>query len=265
MNKLMTALLAVGALLAVACSGGDEDNGDAQGGGDSEVTVQIAAEDADRVAHEALPTLEDLPGENWQILGEDVFSEDDDSFLEFIEGTPECETLENLAALEGVFGGADPDEEVPAGRAQIEFEQQDPDELIAPNIEVEVEIDESMAGSRAEFTIVRELFQSEETSQCLVTVLNNQFAETGTGGLEVEVREGTGSADSPQDGALMAFDIDMSIAGIDLAMAMELYFWAYGNANVQVMFLGTNETLTEDLVQGVLSVVDENLRNAAGE
>jgi hypothetical protein len=62
----------------------------------------------------------------------------------------------------------------------------------------------------------------------------------------------------------MAFDVDMSFAGIELPLAMQLYFWPYGNANVQALFLGTRETLTGDLVAGVLETVDEKLKAASG-
>ena len=261
--KLITPLVAVLAALAVACGNGDDNGGNSQ---DAAASIVIPAEDADRVAHAGLPTMEDLPGENWQVVSEDDFGEPEgDGFLEFIEGTPECATLENLATLEGVFGAeVEGDDEV-TGRAQVEFEQQNPDLLIPPSIEAEIEIDESTAGSRAEFTIVKELFQSDETSNCLITVLNNQFAETGPSGVQIEVSEGTGSAEAPQDGVRMAFDIDMAVAGLELEMAMQMYFWPYGNANVQVMFVGTNEALTEELIQTVLNAVDENLQAAAVE
>jgi hypothetical protein len=62
----------------------------------------------------------------------------------------------------------------------------------------------------------------------------------------------------------MAFDVHMSFAGIELDMAMQMYFWPYANANVQAMFLGTAETLDADLVGGVLKTVDDNLKAAAG-
>jgi len=44
-----------------------------------------------------------------------------------------------------------------------------------------------------------------------------------------------------------------------------MYFWPYGNATVQVLFLGTNETLSGSFVSGVLQTVDEKLQAAAGQ
>ena len=258
MKQIATALVLVG-LFSAACGG------DGNGGGDTAGNVVISAADADRVAHAGLPAIEDLPGSDWLITGEDEFSSGGGSdFLEFIEGNPECETLENLAALEGVFGGAEEDEP-PIGQAQVEFEQQDPDALIPTNVEISIEVDQSSAGSRAQFALVRDLFESDQTSDCLISVLNAQFAETGPGGLQIEVKKGSGSASAPQDGARMAFDVEMSFAGIEFQLAMQLYFWPYGNANVQALFLGTKDMLNGDLVGGVLDAVDANLEAAAGE
>ncbi len=255
--------LAFVAVFAVACGGDDDDGGSSASNG-----VVIAAADADRVAHAGLPALADLPGAGWEIASQDDFGSGgsgDSDFLTMIQGTPECATLENLTTLESVFGGSDTPDEEPIGQAQIEFDQQDPEALIPTSVDVEIKVDQSAGGSKAQFAIVKSLFESEETSNCLITVLNSQFAETGPSGLTIEVKKGTGAATTPEDGARMAFDIDMSVAGLNLQMAMQLYFWPYGNANVQAMFLGTAESLNADLVGGVLKTVDNNLQEAAGK
>lgn len=263
--RTLAAALALLALTAAACGGddnGEDSSGDSNDGGGGDAVV-IAAAEADRVAHEALPALEDLPGGDWLVIGEDEFGADSGGeFLELIEGTPECESLEDLATLQGVFGGGE--EAEPVGRAQVEFENQDPDALIPTSVEVEVEIEESAGGSRAQFDVVRELFESDETSACLIAVLNAQFSEGGPAGLEIEVSEGSGSADPPQDGARIAFDLEMSFLGEELELAMELYFWPYGNASVQAQFLGSSDAL-DDIVGDMLEIVDENLQTAATE
>jgi hypothetical protein len=256
--KPIAVILALVAMFAAAC-GGDGDDIREQ----AAANLTIPADRADAVAHAALPAVADLPGSGWEVIGQDEFGSGDNAFLEFIQGNPECETLENLAALEDVFGGGEDDDETPAGRAQVEFEQQDPDGLLPASVEVEVEIDQSSAGSRAEFSIVKALFESDDTSNCLISVLNSQFSETGPTGLQIEISKAEGSAEAPQNGARMAFDVQMSFAGIELPLAMQLYFWPYGNANVQALFLGTKETLTADLVGGVLETVDEKLQAAA--
>jgi hypothetical protein len=254
-NVKRIALVPVLASVLVVACGGDGDGG---------ANVVIPAADANSVAYAGLPALEDLPDNDWLVVAQDEFeSGSSDDFAEFIEGNPDCAALEDLAALQNVFGSEE--EEEPAGRAQVKFEQQDPDAFIPTSVEVEIEVDESAAGSRAEFALVKGLFESDETSRCLISALNNQFAQSGQSGLEIEVTEGSSSASAPQDGARTAFDVRLSFAGIDLDMAMQIYFWAYGNANVQALFVGTRDTLNADLVRGVLEAVDENLKAAAGE
>src|SRR5690606_27786837 len=186
--KLVTGLAAALVLLAVAC-GGDDDDADKSTGG-SASTVVIPAADADRVAHEALITVEDLPGDGWLVVEEDDFGDDSgsDDFLAMLEGTPECETLENLSTLGSLFGDAEEEEAEPVGRAQRAIERQDADAFIPTSVEVEVEVEETAAGSRAQFQLVKELLESDETANCLIVVLNRQFAETGPSGFEVDVR-----------------------------------------------------------------------------
>jgi hypothetical protein len=273
--KRIVTFLTLGALFLAACGGGDDDSSTSPatgstggstassgsgGGGNS-----ISAADADRVAHAALPEAADLPGGagDWLVTADDDFGSSDGTFLEFIEGNSECETLQNLATLESVFGGDDDDDE-PVGQAQREFENQDPAALLPTSLEVKIEVDESAGGSQAAFALVKDLFESDETSNCLISVLNNQFTETGPPGVTFEVKKGSGSASAPQNGARMAFDIEMSVSGIELSMAMRMYFWPYENAQVQVLFLGTNETLTDSFVGDVLKTVDNKVKAAAG-
>jgi hypothetical protein len=261
--------LAFAAVLLAAC-GGDDDSGGSTGSttgatgattGSSAVVIEAA--DADRVAHAGLPTVDDLPGGNWVLIAEDDFDSGSSAgFLEFIEGNPACATLENLATLESVFG-SDEQDVPPTGRAQREFERQSNDALIPTSIEVEIEIEESSSNSQGAFALVRELFQSDETADCIISVLNEQFVETGPAGIQIEISKGSVSASPPQNGATMAFDMDMSFAGIEISMGMQLYFWLYGNATVQALFLGTEDTLTADLVGDVLQTVDSKLRAAA--
>ena len=255
MKRIAPALVVMSFVIA-ACGG----DGDGDGGED----VVIPPADAGRVAQAGLPTLDDLPGDSWLVTAEDEFDSDEDNgFLTFIAGNPECRALEDLATLEGVFGASD--EEEPLGRAQVEFQQQDPDAFIPTTVEAQIEVDDSAAGSRAEFAIVRALFESDETSDCLIAALNSQFAETGPRGISVEVTEGSASASAPQGGARIAFDIDIAFAGVNLEMAMQMYFWPYGNANVQALFLGAKDRLNGDLVGGVLDAVNDNLQSAAGQ
>ena len=71
--KPILILVAVAALLSLACGGddGDVNVGDIAGG--DSVDVVISPADADRVAHAGLPAIADLPGDGWTIIAEDQF------------------------------------------------------------------------------------------------------------------------------------------------------------------------------------------------
>ena len=264
--KLIASMLAVMALLVMACGGGDDSassSSGSSGSSGSDAAVVIAAGDAGAVAHAGLPTLADLPSGEWAITGQDQFGGSDDSFLEAIQGNSDCESLQNLATLENVFGGSNQDTP-PVGQAQVAFENQDPNALIPTSVDVEIDVDQSAAGSKAQFTIVKNLFESDDTSNCLISVLNKQFADSGPAGVQIEVKKGTSAAGAPEDGARMAFDVSLSFAGTSIDMGMQMYFWPYGNATVKALFLGTKDTLTADLVGTVLQATDKNLKAAAG-
>lgn len=238
--------------------------GDDNGSNNATANVLIPAEDADRVAHAALPGLGDLPGENWRISAQDEFNDDaGDDFLQFIEGNPDCETLEQLATLRNVFGDDD-DEDDTVGRAQVEFEQAG-DSIVPTSVEVEIEIDRTAVASGAEFALVKTMLESDETERCLISAINSQFSETGPGGIELEVTGGNTSASAPRNGAGIAFDVGMSFAGIDIDFVMEMYFWPYGNAGVQALFLGAKDSFPDDLVEDVLKTVDRKLEEAAAQ
>ena len=91
----------------------------------------------------------------------------------------------------------------------------------------------------------------------MVAALNKMFKEQA--GFQALVTRGKASAPAPQDGATMAFNIKLSIAGQTLEMAMEMYFWPYGNAEAQVMFSGPGGSLNSNLVGETLKKVDSKL------
>src|SRR5690606_15055714 len=138
------------------------------------------------------------------VEGDDFGDDSDgDDFLAMLECTPECETLENLSTLGSLIGDAEEEHAEPVGRAQLAIERQDADAFIPTGVEVEVEIEETAAGSRAQFQLVKELLESDETTECLIIVLNRQFTETGPSGFEIDVRRGAATANVPHDGARM--------------------------------------------------------------
>jgi len=54
--------------------------------------------------------------------------------------------------------------------------------------------------------------------------------------VHAEARVAAASSAAPNDGATMAFDFEMVLAGIELDFAMEMYAWPCGNAGVTVTF-----------------------------
>lgn len=257
--KRLTLFLASAALFLAACGGGDDDNGGS--------SVTIAPEDAQRVASEAMPTVDELPGTGWQLIAEDNFgddSSDGDDFWTYIQDEPACATLQDLAALESVFGSEERDTSI--GRAQREFENLQASGMIPSAIEVEVDIDESAATTQAGWSVVSQLFNSDDMTDCFLAMFDTAFSQEmgDSEGIEISVTEGERLASSPpQDAVSMAFDIEMTFLGIEFEMAIQMYLWAYGNARVQVMFIGDPADLTGDVVNGVLTRVDEKLQAAA--
>ena len=259
MKRTLPILCAVLCAFAfAACSGGDD------GGASDAVAIFFAPANADALAHAALPAVADLPGSGWEITAQDDFGEDDDDDLDFetfAATEPACAQLSGLANLGGIFGGGEDDE--PAGRAQIEFENAMTESLLPSSIEVEVEIEETVAEVEGAWTLVKDLMESDETEACMLAVFDTMFGELAEQDIEVEVMAAEASSDAPNNGATMAFDIHMDISGIELDMAMEIYFWPYGNAALTVSFLGTPDTLDADTTGPTLDAVAEKLKAAS--
>jgi hypothetical protein len=239
--------------------------------------VVVSAEDADHVAHAALPTLGDLSRTGWQITGQDSFASANagsateengtaGGFVEMLRETPACETLENLVALESAFGAPPPEAEQPIGRAQVQFGQKAQATAPLPStINIEVDVANPDPTSDEAFALVKDLFEAEDTSNCLVDVLNAALSQAGGTALQVSIEKGTGTVDTPEKGTKMAFDINLSAATAKLQMTLQLYVWPYGNTSVKAFFLGLKQSLPEDLIGSVLNATNRNLKAAAGE
>ncbi|HEU0074509.1 MAG TPA: hypothetical protein VFS30_10895 [Dehalococcoidia bacterium] len=252
-------LLALG---LTACSGGDDD-----GGGSNALDIFFAPENADALAHASLPEAADLPGGGWEVTARDDFSDGGDDgfdFETFAASEPACSQLSALANVGGIFGSGD-DDDLPAGRAKVEFEKAQADALLPNGIEVEVEIEETVSEVEGAWTLIKNLFESDETQTCMLAVFNQVFGELAADGdIKVDVAAAEASSEAPNNGATLAFDIHMDISGIELDMALEMYLWPYGNAKVTVQFMGTPDTLDSDVTGPALDAVVEKLKAAAG-
>lgn len=247
---LFAALVAV----AVACGGG--------GGGDKKsADVFFQPENADQLAHAALPAVADLPGTGWEITGQDQESSSGPDFGELIKDEPACQNLKNLSTLSDVLGKGSDSTDQPAGHGEIEFEQSDPSALLPTSANVDIKIEKTAAEVQGSWKLVKGIFQAKETSDCFVAVFNNVFKDLGTG-VDVKVSSVSASSTPPQDGASLAFALKLTIATVELDMRMEMYFWPYGNAKVSLLFLGTADNVNKELTTKVTSVVDQKLQAA---
>ena len=259
MNKRWAAALGGLVLIgAVACGGGDDSDGGGTGssGGRGNNGAFIEPANADKAAHAAMLATSDLPGNGWEVTGRDEFddSDDDNEFVSAMEGVRECETLSGLASLEGLLGDEDDD---PAGRANVSLERANANAPLPTSIEVEVEIAEDASNVQGSWSLVKQIIGGDDTANCMVAALNKMFKEEI--GFQATVTRGKASATPPQNGASMAFNIKLSVAGQTLDMAMEMYFWPYANAEAQVMFSGPGGSLNSNLVGETLKKVDSKL------
>ena len=261
MRKTLPILCLTLLAFALAACGGDDDGGASQA-----VEIFFAPENADALAHASLPAVADLPGAGWEVTAQDDFGDDDEDgfdFEAFAATEPSCSQLSALANVGGIFGSDE--DELPAGRAQIEFENGQSEGLIPNGIEVEVEIEETVSEVEGAWKLIKDLFESDETQACMLAVFNTSFSELAADGdIEVQVAAAEASSQAPNNGATMAFDIHMDISGIELDMAMEMYLWPYGNAKVSVSFMGAPEDLNGDVTGPTLDAVVEKLKAAAG-
>ena len=260
-KALPTLLLTLIAFALTACSGDDD------GGASQALDIFFAPENADALAHAALPEATDLPGAGWEVTAKDDFGEDDEGdgmdFETLAASEPACSQFSALANLGGLFGGSS-DDELPAGRAQIKFENAQSEGLLPNGVEVKVEIDETVAEATGGWEIVRNVLESEDFDACMLAVFNQSFGEMAEeGDFKIEVESADASSPAPNNGATMAFDLYMEISGISLDLAMGMYFWPYGNAEVTVSFTGSQDSLNSDLTGPTLDAVVDKLGAAA--
>jgi hypothetical protein len=254
---------AVAAVAVAGCLGGG-------GGSDPADDINAALdvffppEHADALAHAAMPGPEDLPGPGWEVVARDEFDgdEEDDAFDRAAENEPACAPLRELEALGGIFGDDDADDP-PVGRAQIEFANARSRGVIPSGVEVSVEMARTVAEIQAGWAVMKGMLESGQLQDCMVAALNGGFGELAAGRGSVEVSGRDVSARTPNEGAGMAVDLHMEVAGVDANLAFEMHFWRYGNAAVTVFIVGTPGEVNLGLTGPVLGAVTDKLEAAA--
>jgi hypothetical protein len=261
MRKTLPLLCLTLLAFALAACGGDDDGGAAQA-----VEIFFAPDKADASAHAALPDVADLPGEGWTVVARDDFSEGDDEddldFEAFAAGEPSCAAMNNLAEFASVFG--DDEDDPPAGHAQIEFERSLDDTFVPSSIEVDVEIQSSVADVEGVWQLVKGILESGDMQNCFIALFNDQFKDlTEESGFKIEVTSTQATSTPPRGGSSMAFNINMELDDFVADIEMQMYLWPYGNAGVTLMFLGDAKMLDQALTDEVVKTVDGKLEAAA--
>lgn len=245
------AVFVVGTL--AAC--GDSD-GDTQG---PVPDALFAVEDAEALAHAAMLDSADLPGDGWEVTAMDDFDDEDDGeFEEAMQNEPACSTISALSGLGGIF--EDDDDELPAGRAKVEFENATLDPRLPVGIKFEVEIEETVSEVQAGWGLAQEVIESEDFGACMLAVLPTAFAgEDMPEGTEIDVSLRDPSASAPNEGASMGFDMDIAVGTVQLELAIEMYMWPYGNAGISALFLGSRDALDSELIDSTLVAFDRKV------
>lgn len=259
-RNLSTIVAALAGFLLIACGGGN--------GNSAAPDAFFILANADQSAHAALVDAADLPGGGWEVTvrgaieDDDTDSDSDSDFDAVAQQEPACDQLVGIGNLGGIFGGSGGDDDGErVARAQIEIERATDEALIPTSVEVEIEVESTVAEVQGSWALVKGLLESDRTEECIANVVNTLFGvEMAESGIEVtlEPRDSLGS--TPQDGASMAFLMSLTLEDvISLDVIMEMHLWPYGNAKVTVLLLGTENELTAGLVRELLAAVDQKI------
>ena len=267
MRRLGFIMAAAVVISLAACGGSSTRNGKTSDSGSSGGDTTPAApvffpvDQADDLAHQAMPAVSDLPGPGWELTAQDEFDDsEDDSVDKTFESDPACAQFKALDAFGSVFGSDSSSEEPPAGRAKVEFANSAARTQIPTSVEVTAEIEPTVAEVEGSWGLVRDLLDSDQMQQCMLAVFRTAFAESSDmAGVKADVSARKVTAAAPNGGAAMGFDIHLGISGIKMDMAVEIYVWPYGNASATVMFLGVPDAINSQLTEPILRVVDDKI------
>jgi hypothetical protein len=215
---------------------------------------------ADEIAAGALLDPRDLSGGGWEVTAENDFDDEDDpSFDAAIEAEPRCAGLEGLETLFGDDG----DDAPPVGRAQRELSRVEESMLLPTSVQVEIEIFQTVAEVQGSWNLVRGLMEGDTFQECMRAMFAIAFTQGftedgGPQGVSVDVRPRETAA-PVENGMAIAYDIAADLAGLEVALAMEMHMWPRGNAGVSVMFFATQDAFDTALVASAVRRVDGKL------
>ena len=251
MKRLMTATLALSVIATAAgCKGGSGDDGP---------DAFFPPERVDELAHAVMLAEEDMPGTGWDVESTDNFDVEDNPAADTaFEMDPACAKFRDFEGIAWLLGDEE-EGEVPAGRASIEWSKSTA-ASIPITVEVSVDIEETIGEVSDSWNFMRDNIDMREMNDCVVAVMNASFkADDDFAGGTVSVTRGTPSRVAPIDGTTMAFDLNMQFGQLDEDRVFEVYFFAYGNADVTVFFSSDADDLDPEIIEGALAAVVRKL------
>ncbi|MEZ4503807.1 MAG: hypothetical protein R3C39_14390 [Dehalococcoidia bacterium] len=257
----MAAALAAAAIV-LGCTGDSADEPSV------DLTPAFDPQSADAAAHDALLAAADLPGSGWEVTARDDFEDGDFDFEAAMSGVEACASMEQLAAFGSMFGEDSSDQAEYVGHAQIEFTRVDVGFDLPDTVEVEIAVNATVTETRAGWSLVKTMIESDEFSGCMVAALQQAFHDDPEmEGMTVRVEAVPASElpAAPNDGAGFAMTMQIGIAPISFDMGLHMYTWPHSNGEITVTFTGPAEHLTDDYVRDVLERVDAKINGTASE
>jgi hypothetical protein len=273
-------LLVLAAAL-VACGGGDDEDGGgtatatttpAAGAATSQATTaasttattagngsdsgtELGTAQGNTIAHNAMISETDLPGDAWSTIATDEFS---GSFLD-VEGTdlgdtPACQTYVDKVQAAGQTAEA-----ARVGRASKTFEQ--PNALLGASVDVEVGVYKDSKVASNLISEAKKAFDSGDFDDCFREAVKSSEGEVPEE-VQFELKPVDPATDAPHDGVAKAFDLQLSASGQTFQLHAELYAWADNKATAFVSVFGTPDSIDADLVKAAVDKTSDKVGDA---
>lgn len=223
----IVAIVGVSAFLVLAGGGGEDDDGD----GD-ELTFDPAR--AEELAHAALLAPGDLPGSDWEVVGEDEFTD-------LIPWTDECRSLQ--ASLDGgSIAGTE------AGRAQRELVRPGADADLA--VRSTVAIYPTTTGLDGAISGARSTAESSRFIECVEAALGAEAAEDG---LALDAARSSARASAPRGGFGTGVELTLNDGATTRVVTLQEYRWRHGNAIIGIQAVGEDSDVTGALLSEAIT------------
>jgi len=212
---------------------------------------------ADALAHTALITTDELPGNGWSVTATDDFQ--DDEKLSDSADTSACKAVDAKSTESDRVSMKDRE-----GRAKVSLEQEAGASDVFPvTVDESISIFSSSSAPDAAMKIFREVVSGRDFRTCISDAMKASVGSDS--GVEVKLVDAKASQPAPEGGLATAFRIDISAGSEKASMQLEFYIWRYENAGVSLQFSGAPEKLDAKLVGGALDAATKALKATAKE